>query len=198
MIHTFGFWTTKMFYKLNETSWIIHQRLPCKLPTFSDLWKEKPLEKEKIKMFGKTINAPRYSKAYLTDYEFSGLNHSASKELPIGVDEIFEFCKNNISDKFNGVLINWYEPDSYIGFHSDDEKRLIPGIPIITITLLENEREPRKFLIKSSTDVTSQFFLKHGDILVMGGNCQKTYKHAVPMSKKYKHRRISITIRAFK
>lgn len=35
----------------------------------------------------------------------------------------------------NGVLLNWYDPDDYIGPHSDDEKDLVKGHPIIYIYL---------------------------------------------------------------
>lgn len=186
-----------MFQEIADGSWIIHESSHFSKIDFNVLWKLKPDEKEKIIMFGNIIESPRYSKAYLKDYAFTGLNHEASNVLPPGIDKIYEFCKF-FNEKFNGILVNWYEPDSYIGFHSDDEKKLIQGEPILTLTLLENKDEPRKFVLKSKTsDDKLEFFLNHGDIFIMGGDCQKTHKHSVPKSSKYKFRRISITIRAF-
>ena len=37
---------------------------------------------------------------------------------------------------FNGVLVNWYENGlHYIGPHSDDERQLAPGAPILSLSL---------------------------------------------------------------
>ena len=186
-----------MFQEIADGSWIIHESSHFNKLKFNDLWKLKPDEKEKINMFGKIIEPPRFSKTYLTDYNFSGKNHVSEKKIPQELEKIHNFFQF-FNKKFNGILVNWYEPDGYIGFHSDDEKKLIQGEPILTLTLLENKDEPRKFVLKSKTsDDKSEFFLNHGDIFIMGGDCQKTHKHSVPKSSKYKFKRISITIRAF-
>jgi alkylated DNA repair dioxygenase AlkB len=44
---------------------------------------------------------------------------------------------------------------------------------------------PRRFLLRPNTGGTSlSFSLGRGDLLVMGGSCQRTWQHAVPKSRR--------------
>ena len=92
-----------------------------------------------------------------------------------------------MSPKLNGILVNWYDPQDHIGFHSDNEKGLISDEPIITFTLLEYPTEPRKFRLKSNdSSENKDYLLGHGDIFVMGGDtqaqCTQEYKVQIQTS----------------
>ena len=57
--------------------------------------------------------------------------------------------------------------------------------------------EPRKLLLRPNGGgaVSTGFALGHGDLLVMGGSCQRTWEHAVPKTAKPVGPRISIQFR---
>jgi alkylated DNA repair dioxygenase AlkB len=125
---------------------------------------------------------------------------------------------NNPSNAYNGCLQNWYMPEHCIGLHADDEKCMRADVPIFSLSW----GGPRRFLFRakaaylpSSVDTASksslpaskataakvELILRDGDLLVMGGTCQKTHKHEVPKLRKTMDlptgRRINWTIRAF-
>ena len=81
----------------SNTSWIklVKLKEPDGLSQyeFENLWKLKPTEKQKIKLFGKIIETPRYSKSYLKSYHFSGLTSIASEEIPVRIGRLLEYSK---------------------------------------------------------------------------------------------------------
>jgi alkylated DNA repair dioxygenase AlkB len=98
--------------------------------------------------------------------------------------------------QFDGIGLNYYRDgrDS-VAFHSDREMRYLDETVIAIVTL----GAARPFLVKAmgrrdepkpSTDIHPA----SGDLLVMGGACQKAWQHAVP---KVAHAgpRISVTLR---
>merc|ERR1711920_112316 len=100
--------------------------------------------------------------------------------------------------KYEACLTNWYDGGSHaIGAHSDTERNLVPGSPIFALTWgcerLFRVLPRRAGLGHARVDV----HLQDGDLLVMGGSCQRTHKHEVPKSKKCRGRRISLTFRCF-
>lgn len=71
---------------------------------------------------------------------------------------------------------------------------MTPNAPIYSISLGES----RIFRIRNIIKKTRRdFVVDDGTLFVMGGNFQKEFKHEVPKSKKYKDRRINLTIRSF-
>ena len=71
-------------------------------------------------MHGRFVKIPRWQQAYGVDYRFSG---KVSKALPIPVllTPLVVWAKNQIDDRLNGMLLNWYDADlgHYIGRHRD-------------------------------------------------------------------------------
>ena len=185
--------------RLGGKSWIFRFPFYCEIGSFEELWDLRPEGKGTIKMFGKEFEVPRWQKSYGKSYTFPGLIHHQSDNIPKPFLIFLDFCKKRISHKLNGILVNWYNKDDYIAFHSDNEKTLIKDEPIVTLTILEDPNEKRKFILKSNdkNGVSKELWLGHNDVLVMGGTCQETHKHSLPRSKKYNFRRISITVRAF-
>jgi len=88
------------------------------------MWKLKPSEKPQIKIAGKIISCPRYSKSYLKPYLFSGLVPVADLNLSKRVESLLEYCRQFIPE-LNQSLINWYEHDGSIGKHSEDIRQLL-------------------------------------------------------------------------
>jgi hypothetical protein len=112
------------------------------------------------------------------------------------------------NQKLNGVLINWYDASDgdYIGPHSDDESTLEEGAPIVSITYCSNDEHYRRFRFrpkKGHDGKTEIVKLRNGDVLTMGGTCQKTHKHEIMPARKADAlentgRRINVTLRRFK
>ena len=101
---------------------------------------------------------------------------------------------------YNGCLQNWYEPEHTIGLHADDEKALRPEFPIFSLSW----GGTRRFLLRSRANKKekTEVWLADGDLLVMGGTCQRTHQHEVPKFRKTMDPptsdRINWTIRAFR
>eukprot|EP00750_Incisomonas_marina_P017939 INCI2651.3.p1 GENE.INCI2651.3~~INCI2651.3.p1 ORF type:complete len:928 (+),score=136.14 INCI2651.3:177-2960(+) len=102
------------------------------------------------------------------------------------------------------VLQNWYEPQHTIGLHADDETEHLRGLPIFSFSL----GGTRRFVIRSKAGrtISMDLKLKDGDLIVMGGNLQRTHEHEVPPIRKrdpFTGRtpalpgRMNLTVRAF-
>ena len=149
-----------------------------------------------IKMFGKLLAQPRLTAWYGiagTNYSYSGLNlvpETFSKELLTLKARIEQVG----STQFNSVLLNLYrnENDS-MGWHADDEKEL--GInPIIASLSLG---QTRKFQVKHKfiKNLNLNLLLTHGSLLLMKGEMQHYWQHAIPKSKNSCDQRINLTFR---
>lgn len=163
---------------------------------YKELWDIHPEEFGQIKLFNKLINTPRWFQNYGHSYNFSNLDHKAIP-IPEILQPFLDYvnkCEPNI--EYNGILVNWYQDGNhYIGKHSDDESSLVPNSPIYCFSF----GEERNFVLESKIDSEKyKFKLKNNSLIIMGGKCQKFYKHSIPKSKKINSSRISVTIRAFK
>ena len=169
-----------------------------KIDDFEELWNLHPKEYGKIKMFGKLIETPRWQEAFINDYYFSGIKHKG-KELPKCLNRIFKGMKK-LEPSLNGVLINWYLPEHYIGFHSDDESKLDSSVGIYCLTYLDGKS--RRFVLENKdTKKKYDIKLENNSLIMMGGTTQKTHKHSIPKLRKKDGecgRRVSITFRCFK
>ena len=167
---------------------------------FDTLWNIHPHDYGEIKIYGKVIKTPRWQQAYGRSYNFSGMNHVAL-DLPKEFQLFLDFVNSLDYGQFNQILINWYENGLHsIGKHSDDERSLVPGSPIISISL----GETRTFrLRKKCTDgIFKDIELTDRMLVVMGDDFQKEFTHEIPKvtGKKGEElgRLISITFRQFK
>lgn len=80
-----------------------------------------------------------------------------------------------------------------VAWHGDTSGRRVRQT-IVAIVSLGN---PRPFLLRPRTGDgrTLRYQVGHGDLLVMGGTCQRTWEHSVPKSAKVAGPRISIQFR---
>jgi len=184
---------------LGGDSWFCQFLFHYDLGDFEELWDLRPASRGTIKMYGKEFEVPRWQKSYGKNYTFPGLVHHEPHNIPKPFLDFLAFCKKRISGRLNGILVNWYNKEDYIALHSDNEKKLLKKEPVVTLTILEDPNEKRKFILKSidKDGISKEIYLGHNNVLVMGGTCQETHKHGLPRSKKYNSRRISITVRSF-
>lgn len=180
-------------------TWTEYFKLPQNL-CFSDeiineIYNMRPEVKSKIKMFGKDVELPRLQKAYGRSYTFSGAVAEASDPIPELFKNIKEFLDKRYNVNFNMMLINWYrDGNDYIGEHADNEKQIKENTPIITVSL----GAERDFVLKEIKTKTRKVYkLESNSVFTMGGTCQKTHKHSLPVRKKVQDYRISLTFRVF-
>ncbi len=188
----------------NNITWEKYDTLPDNLQIttenqFQKLWNTHSPEYNKIKIYGRICYSKRYQNSYGFPYKFSGTIVDA-KPIPSYLQPYINYFSELYKVTFNMCLLNFYENgEHYIGMHSDNEKQIVKNTPIITITFLEDPEMPRKFVIQNKkTKEKRTINLKHNTYFVMGGTHQNTHKHGIPIQKKIKSRRISITLRVFK
>lgn len=144
---------------------------------------------------GKTSKVKRkmaYMADHVSDYNYANMNLKGVAFHPV-VSYYRTLIGFHIGPDFNSVLLNLYEDGrSEIRWHSDKEPQL--GESPIIPTLNLGASRTFWFMHKISGEKTG-YILNHGDLLVMGPNCQQTYLHAILKEPEVKEPRISLTFR---
>jgi hypothetical protein len=106
---------------------------------FDRLWDLHPAEYPQILIHGRLVRTPRWQQSYGHDYRYSG-QENAALPIPDQLIPYREFARSAIDSRLNGLLLNWYDGQlgHYIGHHRDITTGLIPGSPIVTISLGED------------------------------------------------------------
>lgn len=82
---------------------------------------------------------------------------------------------------------------NYIGAHSDDESDLQENAFIVSVSF----GATRDFVFTHKiTKEKVSMILKSGSVVLMGGDCQKNWKHEVPKRLKIKEPRINLIFRS--
>lgn len=155
-----------------------------------------PWEVHRIRMFGSWVDSPRLS-CWIGDpqacYCYSGAEFVPHPWSP-ALRAVRERLQAEDFGRFNSVLLNRYRDgrDS-MGWHSDDEPELGPA-PVIASLSLGAER---RFLLRRRDDpaLKAELMLGHGDLLLMAGQTQRFYQHALPKATRIRGERINLTFR---
>lgn len=150
---------------------------------------------DEITLYGKQVLIPRLQAWYGDEdsfYQYSGLSLT-----PLPWTESLLQLKKRVEQtcdtSFNSMLANCYrdEKDS-VAWHSDDEPEL-GRQPIIASLSFGAERV---FQLKHK--MTGERFklpLQSGSLLIMAGNTQQYWLHAVPKQQRHSGARINLTFR---
>ena len=164
---------------------------------FRDLLATSPWQCDEVILFGQKRILSR-KVAWMGDagfaYSYSGTRKEASPWTSplLGIRERVEkLCGH----AFNSCLLNLYHDGSEgMGWHSDDEKTLGRN-PVIASVSFGAERT---FKLKHrATKEVASLLLEHGSLLVMKGETQHHWIHAMPKTKKINAPRINLTFRTF-
>lgn len=152
--------------------------------------------KPEIQVFGKACHQQR-NVGYYSDvsmhYNYSTTKTPAKKMHPCLI-ELLEYINARFGGEYNGILINKYSGgEEYIGKHSDDERGLDPAIGVIAISVgaIRKFRVRSKATGKVEVDVPTD----PAHIIQMAGDFQKEFTHEIPVEKKVKGVRYSLTFR---
>lgn len=163
---------------------------------YSKLMQETVWQSRTIVMFGKKLMQPRKI-AFQGDsgisYGYSGDVYHADPwneslvPLKAGIERTAR-CR------FNCVLLNLYRDgrDS-MGWHSDDEAELGSCPTIASVSLGAS----RRFLLRCSRDTSKKVAIEpaHGSLMIMRGDLQHHWQHALPKTARAVQPRINLTFR---
>ncbi len=162
---------------------------------FNELLNKIEWTNEKLIMFGKEITTKRKVAFYgdsLMSYTYSNKTKKALAWTPLLL-EIKNLTTSYTGSNYNACLLNLYhDGEEGMGWHSDDEKEIIPNSSIASLSF----GAERKFAIKhKATNQTHSILLENGSLFEMLGSFQKHWLHSMPKSKKIIAPRINLTFR---
>lgn len=149
-------------------------------------------------MFGKEHDIPRLQQWYGDPgqvYVWSGIEMQPLPWLP-EILEVRDAVQRATKRKFNSVLLNLYrDGNDTVGWHADDE----PGLGLSPFIASLSVGAEREFVLRRNEDKTVKISvpLSHGSLLVMAGETQGNWQHAVPRRKRVTEPRINLTFREF-
>ena len=159
-----------------------------------------PWSHHRLRMFGREIDAPRLS-CWIGDpeatYRYSGTTFSPHP-WPDVLRPVLASVSRAVDVGFNSVLANLYRDGrDAMGWHSDDERELGPRPVIASLSL----GATRRFLLKARQPVGEggservALELGHGSLLLLRGETQARYRHALPRTARPVGPRINLTFR---
>jgi alkylated DNA repair dioxygenase AlkB len=146
-----------------------------------------PWRAERRRMYDHVVSVPRLLCHYDADQP---LPDPALAEARSVLDSHY---RPEIGDALSTVGLCLYRDgrDS-VAWHGDNSGRRVHET-IVAIVSLGN---PRAFLLRPRRGgQTLRYMAGHGDLLVMGGTCQRTWEHAVPKTARPAGPRISVQFR---
>ena len=154
-----------------------------------------PWQQDALKIAGKSVLTKR-KVAWFGDKPYR-YTYSRSTKTALSWTESLLELKNiteaNCGEKFNSCLLNFYHSgEEGMGWHSDAEIDLKRDGAIASVSL----GAERKFSFKhKQSKERIDCLLQHGSLLVMKGETQTHWLHALPVSKKIWQPRINLTFR---
>ena len=164
---------------------------------FARLHAEVDWTQDEIRMYGRDVLVPRLSAWYGdegADYAYSGIPLVLRPWTPL-LEAIRDAVQAQCGHAFNSVLLNLYRDgrDS-VAWHADDEPELGRHPLIASLSL----GQVRTFQLKHRSDRDLERIdldLEHGSLLLMAGETQAHWVHAIPKRKKPLEPRINLTFR---
>ena len=163
---------------------------------FSELQNDIAWEQKNITIYGKQFQEPRLSAWYGDDsarYQYSGILLDPKPWTPLLL-EIKKKLEQEHPFQFNGVLLNYYRNGSdSMGWHRDNEKELGKETVIASLSF----GAARSFQVRKYSDKSHKLDLPlaSGSLLIMRGNMQEHWEHALPKRLKLQSPRINLTFR---
>jgi alkylated DNA repair dioxygenase AlkB len=177
---------------LSDGAWIDVQRawLQGADVLFERLRDTVPWRAERRQMYERVVDVPRLLAFY---------DHAAALPDPVLVTlkaTLDEHYAPELGEPFTTAGLCLYRDgrDS-VAWHGDRIGRSSTEDTMVAIVVLG---EPRALLLRPrGGGTTLRNDLGHGDLIVMGGSCQRTWEHAVPKATRHTGPRISIQFRPF-
>ncbi len=155
---------------------------------FADLLKTVPWRAERRPMYDHVVEVPRLLHTYGIGEQ---LPHPALTEAR---DALNRHYQRELGEPFVTAGCCYYrDGHDSVAWHGDNIGR---GRSQDTMVAIVSFGSPRKLQLRpvgGRTEVTHS--LGHGDLIVMGGSCQRTWEHAVPKTSRPVGPRVSVQFR---
>jgi len=161
---------------------------------FTRLVREIPWRAESREMYDRVVDVPRLVHTYGVGEDLP------DPALARARDALSRYYADELGEPFVTAGCCYYRDgrDS-VAWHGDTGigNRGVRGRSQDTMVAIASFGSPRKLLLRprGGTGATTGFALGHGDLLVMGGSCQRTWEHAVPKTAQPVGPRISVQFR---
>lgn len=162
----------------------------------SQLQKSIPWQQHRLQMFGRELNEPRLS-CWMGEHEYrySGKTRAPEPWQPL-MRDICQRVSTICEQPFNGVLLNYYrDGQDSMGWHADDEAVLGTNPMIASVSLGATRRFKLRPNSKESLSAPLALHLNHGSLLVMAGEMQHHWQHALPKMAACAQPRLNLTFR---
>src|SRR5215469_5370058 len=181
---------------LARGAWVDVQRgwLAGSAALFTRLAERVPWRAERRRMYDRTVDVPRLLCFYGED-----------AALP---DPVLAVCRDRLSEHYQAELGEpfrtaglclYRDGRDSVAWHGDTIGRGSTEDTMVAIVSVGTARplllRPRVTGGAGGNDGTLRYSLGHGDLIVMGGSCQRTWEHAVPKSTRTTGPRISVQFR---
>ncbi|MGF0308651.1 alpha-ketoglutarate-dependent dioxygenase AlkB [Rhodococcus sp. IEGM1428] len=162
--------------------WLSDTRLFDSLVTDVD-WRA-----ERRQMYDRVVDVPRLVRFYA---EREHWPHTALYEARDALDDHY---RAELGESFTTAGLCYYRNGSdSVAWHGDNIGRSATEDTMVAIVSLGATRQ---LMLRPRGGGTSlKFTLGHGDLVVMGGSCQRTWEHAIPKSTRAIGPRISVQFR---
>jgi alkylated DNA repair dioxygenase AlkB len=161
---------------------------------YERLARDVPWQAERRQMYDRVVDVPRLLCFY-----------GETEELPLPIldearDALSARYADELGEQFRTAGLCFYRDgrDS-VAWHGD---RIGRGDREDTMVAIVSVGEPRVLALRPRPGTTAgpvsstiRYPLGHGDLIVMGGSCQRTWEHAIPKATGHKGPRISIQYR---
>ncbi|MFI7665153.1 alpha-ketoglutarate-dependent dioxygenase AlkB [Nocardia sp. NPDC049526] len=147
-----------------------------------------PWQAERRPMYDRVVDVPRLLYFYEEDAELPDPALDEAREA------LTAHYREELGEPFRTAGLCYYRDgrDS-VAWHGDTFGR---GATDDTMVAIVSIGAPRALLLRPRGGGASlRFQVGHGDLLVMGGSCQRTWEHAVPKTRRPTGPRISIQFR---
>jgi alkylated DNA repair dioxygenase AlkB len=173
---------------LDERSWVDYCPgwLSGSDVVFDDLAGEARWQQRTVKIYDRTLPEPRLTAGWATD--------AADDEVPEPLRQMAAHLAARYAVGFDRIWVNLYRDGSdSVAWHGD-RNRLVMTRPLVATVSLGARR---RFLLRRRGTSRALHRLEpgHGDLVVMGGECQAEWEHTVPKTAQRVGARMSVTIR---
>ncbi len=141
-------------------------------------------QQRRVTMWDKDVLEPRLTAGWSTD----------AKHVPPVLAEMCTLLSQRYAVGFDSVWVNLYRDGQDSVAWRGDRNRLVMDRPMVATVSLGARR---RFLLRErgSARIAHELRPGAGDLVVMGGECQKEWEHTVPKTAQPVGPRMSVTIR---